>query len=171
MVTSSPERRRALTFGIIGAGVAIAVIVGVLFVMPLLTRPATMPPAAVQPSSSPSSPPPQEVQNDPERQRILDTPNTGQLGQPIIPHQELRAQDPIFDRYMLVQEECLNNLQNNVDPNVPGCRQAFEDGMERWCSISSAEYNQVKCKEVSDKASLFELDLEFRQATRGLNLS
>jgi hypothetical protein len=33
----TPQRRRALTFGIIGAGVAIAVIVGLVFVMPLIT--------------------------------------------------------------------------------------------------------------------------------------
>jgi hypothetical protein len=152
---------RALTYGVIGAGIAIAVIVGVLLVIPLLTAPAPTAPSLQQPQ--------QQLQQDPERQQILNTPNTGQSGQPIIQHQELRAQDPIFDRYMLLQEECFNNLQNNVDPNVPGCRQAFEAGQERWCSISSAEYNQVKCKEVSDKASLFELDLELRQATRGLN--
>jgi hypothetical protein len=107
-----------LTFGIIGAGIALAVVVGVLFVMPLITPPA---PKALQPQ-----------QQDPERQQILETPNTGQQpGQPIIKHQELRAQDPIFDRHMLVQEECFNNLENNIDPNVAGCRQAFEDGLEQ----------------------------------------
>jgi hypothetical protein len=35
-----------LTFGIIGAGIALAVVVGVLFVMPLITPPA---PKALQP--------------------------------------------------------------------------------------------------------------------------
>jgi hypothetical protein len=108
---------KPLTFGIIGAGIALAVVVGVLFVMPLVTAPA---PKALQPQ-----------QQDPERQQILETPNTGQPGQPIIKHQELRAQDPIFDRYMLVQEECFNNLENNIDPNVAGCGQAFEYGLEQ----------------------------------------
>jgi hypothetical protein len=67
-------------------------------VMPLVTAPK-----ALQPQ-----------QQDPERQQILETPNTGQPGQPIIKHQELRAQDPIFDRYMLVQEECFNNLEKII---------------------------------------------------------
>ena len=45
---------KPLTFGIIGAGIALAVVVGVLFVMPLVTAPA---PKALQPQ-----------QQDPERQ-------------------------------------------------------------------------------------------------------
>jgi hypothetical protein len=159
-MTTTPSRRRAvMTFGIIGAGIAVAVIVGVLFVMPLLmAAPKTQ--EQLQ----------RQQEEEEERQRILETPNTGEPGQPIIEHQELRRDDPTFDRFMVVWEKCWSDVQNNnVDPNVIiGCRQALEDGTERWCNISSEHYHEVKCNEVSENASLFDLGVRSNVTESGI---
>jgi hypothetical protein len=150
MATTNNAHRRALTFGIIGAGIVVAVIVGVLFVMPLVTAPPPLTP-------------------EQQRQEVLNTPNIGQPGQPIIEHQELRRDDPIFDRFMVVWEQCDTALDNRVEPDVIACRQALSDGIDRWCSISSEHYHDVKCREVNENASVFDLRLEANAAMRGLN--
>jgi hypothetical protein len=144
---TTPSRRSVLTFGIIGAGIAVAIVVGVLFVMPLVT-----------------APPPSLTPEQQQRQEVLNTPNTGQPGQPIIEHQELRRDDPVFDRYMVAWEQCEAALDNRMQPDVLACRQALSDGVDRWCTISNPEYNQVKCKEASENASGFDLRLEVNNA-------
>lgn len=151
MATTNNERRRVLTFGIIGAGIVVAVIVGVLFVMPLVTAPPPL------------------TSEQQQRQEVLNTPNTGQPGQPIIEHQELRRDDPVFDRFMVVWEQCDTALDNRVEPDIIACRQALSDGIDRWCSISSEHYHDVKCREVNENASVFDSRLEANAAMRGLS--
>lgn len=72
-----PKKNKALVFGVIGGGVAVAVTVIVMVVLFVMT-----PPPQQQPALTP------EQQ---QRKEVLNTPNTGQPGQTIIQHQELRA--------------------------------------------------------------------------------
>jgi hypothetical protein len=161
------SKNKGLTYGVLGAGVAVAVGVGVLFVMPLLTGGGEAQPQPQQLQEQQPALTPEEQQ----RQEILNTPNTGEPGQPIIKHQELRAQDPIFDRYMLTLEGCYAAIEaddGGPGPNVTACRTAIADGIERWCSISSDQYHAEKCKEVSDDNEGFDLYLRADTATENL---
>ena len=145
----------AILYGAIGAGVAIAAIVGFVFVMPQLTA---------QQQQQPELTPEQQ-----ERQRILNTPNTGQPGQPIIQHQELRAQDPVFDRFMLASEKCNADLESNpIGVNTAGCSATYDGAIHTWCTVSNPQYHAEKCDIASQAKTLFNLNVDLEGATNRL---
>jgi hypothetical protein len=155
MTTSTNNaRRRALTFGIIGAGVAIAVIVGVLFAMPLITK--TQQPPQTQPQQ------PQQGQES--------IPQRGEegylVGQEL---EQLKQQDPQFARFDQIIDDCASNTFPNAaigsapppgSPSASLCQQEIQRGLANWCGpINTPNYHAVKCEQVQNAQDAFDIVL------------
>jgi hypothetical protein len=127
---------KPLTFGIIGAGIAIAAAVGVLFVMPLVTAPA------------PTTPPPPSTTTG----EILPSKPGG--------YEELRAQDPVFDNFVNTLFECstpaLSASEEATKPSTITCRQTIQNGMTNWCGVGE-NYHAEKCQAVNEITEVYDI--------------
>ena len=91
-MATTPRRRALMTFGIIRAAIALVIVVGVLFVMPLLTAPRPSPQTQ---SSSPPQPGEGGSTEEEEEGRLI--------GQEM---ETLKQQDPQFARFDQMMKDC-----------------------------------------------------------------
>jgi hypothetical protein len=151
-------QNKGLTYGLIGAGVAVAVAVVVLFVMPLLTGGAA---AALQPQQQVQQTPPQQQEQIPQRGE------EGYLvGQEL---EQLKQQDPQFARFDQIIDDCASNTFPYAaigsapppgSPSVSLCQQEIQRGLANWCGpINTPNYHAVKCEQVQNAQEAFDIVL------------
>ena len=69
---------------------------------------------------------------------------------------EAQEQQDIYERFVQVRNTCIDEMDNDVNPTTSpnGCRQTFNDAMERWCGLEF--YDATLCEEASDISRSYE---------------
>ena len=83
---------------------------------------------------------------------------------------QLRAEDPLFDHFVVVSDECLNSLEPNYNntttttttitttsnPSPALCLDTMGEALRMWCS-GVETYHEEKCKYVSSLNQVYQI--------------
>jgi hypothetical protein len=164
-----------LVSGIIGAGAATAVILGIILLLPQLTpqqqsqqhSQTQTEVSRQQQEKAPLQPTPQQSpsanedsnnnnnnnNNNPTTAQSTTTASTAD------PWEQLRLQDAVFDDFYNTINECtsppLNAEEQAIKPSTITCRQTIQNGTANWCNTGE-NYHAEKCEAVNFLSRIYD---------------
>jgi hypothetical protein len=159
-----------LVSGIIGAGAATAVILGIILLLPQLTpqqqsqqhSQTQTEVSRQQQEKAPLQPTPQQSPSANEDSNNNNNPTTAQsttTASTADPWEQLRLQDAVFDDFYNTINECtsppLNAEEQAIKPSTITCRQTIQNGTANWCNTGE-NYHAEKCEAVNFLSRIYD---------------
>lgn len=158
-----------LVSGIIGAGAATAVILGIILFLPQLTPQQQQQPnsqtqtevSRQQQETAPLQPTPQQSPsaNEDNNNNNPTTAQSTTTASMADPWEQLRLQDPVFDDFYNTINECtsppLNAEEQVIKPSTITCRQTIQNGTANWCNTGE-NYHAEKCEAVNFLSRIYD---------------
>lgn len=156
--------------GIIGAGAATAVILGIILLLPQLTpqqqsqqhSQTQTEVSRQQQEKAPLQPTPQQSPSANEDSNNNNNPTTAQsttTASTADPWEQLRLQDAVFDDFYNTINECtsppLNAEEQAIKPSTITCRQTIQNGTANWCNTGE-NYHAEKCEAVNFLSRIYD---------------
>lgn len=159
--------------GIIGAGAATAVILGIILLLPQLTpqqqsqqhSQTQTEVSRQQQEKAPLQPTPQQspsANEDNNNNNNNNNPTTAQsttTASTADPWEQLRLQDAVFDDFYNTINECtsppLNAEEQAIKPSTITCRQTIQNGTANWCNTGE-NYHAEKCEAVNFLSRIYD---------------